>query len=448
MNVNCEQCGRTFEVPDERAGEAVDCPGCNASVSVPSEAGIRIKWGDVKPNKGPGSTSLSLSKPESPKAEQSSEAPPPEAESQPEEPDVIQVNCPSCDQHLEVPVELSGTVIDCPSCGGKVPISAEPPVSQSAPDIKVKCPSCEQHLAVPKELGGQTIDCPSCGSNIAVPSEAEDAEREEEYDPFRSNAEAGVPRVEEVPEPTPTPQVIIPAKAVSPTSQATFWQLIGRAFILNGSDFGKLGVMIAVSFIVQVVFVLLSVLFCITFPFLILIIIGYPSWFFAYGKLILNYSAEGETELPPFPDISENKYDLFIVGFFQCLAIGIVSFFPVGIGIKIESQVFVIVALSFSAFFTPLLAFYVAMFDSIVGMFRVDFIYRGLKVFFVHYCLVYVISVAVMIATFMVIPILGDMAILVIYAFPYSMIVVCRLLGFMYYTNRAKLGWLGEGNRR
>jgi len=88
------------------------------------------------------------------------------------------------------------------------------------------------------------------------------------------------------------------------------------------------------------------------------------------------------------------------------------------------------------------------MFDSIVGMFRVDFIYRGLRVFFVHYCLIYVISVAVMIATFMVIPILGDMAIMVIYAFPYPMIIVCRLLGFMYYSNRAKLGWLGEGNRR
>ena len=444
MDVNCDQCGHMFEVPVERTGEAVDCPDCNASVSVPSEAGIRIKWGDVKPNKGPGSTGLSLLKPESPKEEQSSEIPPSEVESQSEEPDVIHLNCPSCDQHLEAPVELSGTVIDCPSCDGKVPISGEPPVSQSAPDIKVECPSCEQYLAVPKELGGQTIDCPSCSSNVAVPSEVEGAGREEEYDPFRSNAEAGVPRIEEVPVPVPPGQVIIPAKAVPPTSHATFWQLIGRAFILNGSDFWKLGVMIAVSFIVQVVFVLLSVTFCLTFPFLILIIIGYPSWFFTYGKLILNYSAEGETELPPFPDILEDKYNLFIVGFFQCLAIGIVSFFPVGIGIKIESQDFVIVALSFSAFITPLLAFYVAMFDSIVGMFRVDFIYRGLKVFFVHYCLIYFISTSVMIATFMVLPILGGMGIMVIYAFPYPLIVVCRLLGFMYYTNRTKLRWLGE----
>ncbi len=87
------------------------------------------------------------------------------------------------------------------------------------------------------------------------------------------------------------------------------------------------------------------------------------------------------------------------------------------------------------------------MFDSIVGMFRVDFIYRGLKVFFVHYCLIYAISAAVMVATFMFMPVLGDMAILVIYAFPYPLIVVCRLLGFMYYANRAKLSWLGEGKR-
>ncbi len=34
--------------------------------------------------------------------------------------------------------------------------------------MKMECPSCKQHLDVPDELVGQTIDCPSCGENIAV----------------------------------------------------------------------------------------------------------------------------------------------------------------------------------------------------------------------------------------------------------------------------------------
>ena len=36
-------------------------------------------------------------------------------------------------------------------------------------DIKLNCPHCEQSLDIPSELLGQTVECPSCQGSIALP---------------------------------------------------------------------------------------------------------------------------------------------------------------------------------------------------------------------------------------------------------------------------------------
>ena len=37
--------------------------------------------------------------------------------------------------------------------------------------MKIQCPSCDQLLEVPEELFGQTIDCPDCDASFAAPSD-------------------------------------------------------------------------------------------------------------------------------------------------------------------------------------------------------------------------------------------------------------------------------------
>jgi len=39
-------------------------------------------------------------------------------------------------------------------------------------DLKVNCPHCNQSLDVPAELLGQTVDCPSCQGQMSLPSPA------------------------------------------------------------------------------------------------------------------------------------------------------------------------------------------------------------------------------------------------------------------------------------
>ena len=36
--------------------------------------------------------------------------------------------------------------------------------------MKIQCPSCDQRLEIPEELAGQTIGCPACNESLDVPS--------------------------------------------------------------------------------------------------------------------------------------------------------------------------------------------------------------------------------------------------------------------------------------
>ncbi len=47
-------------------------------------------------------------------------------------------------------------------------------------EYKIHCPSCAQHLSVPEELAGQLIDCPSCNKPMTLPDYAHAFDEEEE----------------------------------------------------------------------------------------------------------------------------------------------------------------------------------------------------------------------------------------------------------------------------
>jgi DNA-directed RNA polymerase subunit M/transcription elongation factor TFIIS len=446
MNVDCKQCGHPFEVPENKAGQTVDCPSCSTPVPLPSKVRIRVDQEDVKLNNDSGSTGLSLYKPEQPEPEpeQPAEVPPPEAESQPGEPDLIRVNCPSCDQHLKVPVELNGTVIDCPSCDGKMPISNESPAPQSAPDIKIECPSCQQHLVVPNELEGQAIDCPACNTKVPIP-------------------EATPP---ELPSNEVTPPVEKPAKHGEPS----FWRLIGRAFVLNGAGFAMLGALYAFSILFR--FLMNGSGYV---PFIggflpIVIWIGYCSWMFDYAKQTIVLSASGGWDLPElFGWTDQNASDLFINGFVQLIGIVLCCISPfilivlLGFNDNLDQERYSIAwvwTLGLGAFMCPVVTLCVSIFDGSNVLFYLMAALRGMKIFFFHYCVIHIISIVVVFSIFLLFLIqvgaslavefgfYGSIGMVVLLLAPliilYLIIVSCRLLGYMYYANRRKLRWLGE----
>lgn len=47
---------------------------------------------------------------------------------------MIDVHCPHCDTVLEVPADLAGTVVSCPSCGGRFPV--EVPAASQVIDVR------------------------------------------------------------------------------------------------------------------------------------------------------------------------------------------------------------------------------------------------------------------------------------------------------------------------
>ncbi len=36
--------------------------------------------------------------------------------------------------------------------------------------MKIQCPSCDQRLEIPEELAGQTIECPACNVSLGAPT--------------------------------------------------------------------------------------------------------------------------------------------------------------------------------------------------------------------------------------------------------------------------------------
>ena len=103
----------------------------------------------------------------------------------------VKLTCPQCGQHYSVEIDPSLIYEDmtCQNCGGKIPVSANPPAPPAAPDVLfkpgdpaatvLKCPSCQSTFTPPfdvkEHVGG--MDCPICGKGIRAPLENYDVNR-------------------------------------------------------------------------------------------------------------------------------------------------------------------------------------------------------------------------------------------------------------------------------
>jgi len=81
-------------------------------------------------------------------------------------------NCPHCQQSLEAPQEMLGTVIDCPACNNRIQLPSpqpEPPPKappQSAPQPQKRFVPKKTQSSHPSAGSGKRRLCPFCGENI------------------------------------------------------------------------------------------------------------------------------------------------------------------------------------------------------------------------------------------------------------------------------------------
>ena len=80
------------------------------------------------------------------------------------------IGCPFCGQHLEVPIELDNTTVNCPSCNKEVYLTKKDAIeercSKKNGSFRFECPFCQGTLEVPDELDNTTVNCPACNKEI------------------------------------------------------------------------------------------------------------------------------------------------------------------------------------------------------------------------------------------------------------------------------------------
>jgi len=110
-------------------------------------------------------------------------------------------------------------------------------------------------------------------------------------------------------------------------------------------------------------------------------------------------------------------------------------------------------AMFVSAFLFPVMLLGVAVMDSLVILINVKLLLRSLKIFFTHYLVIFAIFGAMNVLFYLLLigwavvswfvwPLQFLLIFLILPAFLYQMLVLCRLLGFMYYAHRKKLKWM------
>ena len=87
----------------------------------------------------------------------------------------MEIDCPHCSQHLDIPDDAIGATVTCPVCNGEFDIKATTPgpvppaprqTSTFAPGrVKLQCAKCRATVYGPTSSAGKTMNCPKCHRN-------------------------------------------------------------------------------------------------------------------------------------------------------------------------------------------------------------------------------------------------------------------------------------------
>ncbi|OGV67242.1 MAG: hypothetical protein A2283_04840 [Lentisphaerae bacterium RIFOXYA12_FULL_48_11] len=123
----CQGCSLSLSVSEVAVGQTFSCPSCKAEVQVPLP--------------------------------------------------VLRFLCPSCCSELSAPYELRNEVVSCPNCETGLRLPEK---------LALPCPSCSVNLEIEDEyylqLAGTVVECPECGGQLVIPGAAANVEQPEVSD--------------------------------------------------------------------------------------------------------------------------------------------------------------------------------------------------------------------------------------------------------------------------
>jgi hypothetical protein len=167
-------------------------------------------------------------------------------------------------------------------------------------------------------------------------------------------------------------------------------------------------------------------------------------YLFAFMQAIITSSAQGDTDMPPWPEVSNFVSDL-LGPFFRLIVIVVACVGPGFILLTISSPIGIVV-MFIGVLCLPMVLLTVAMADGLAGL-NPFVIFSGIAKVPGRYlciCLVFLVVLAVQrggefLLAYSPIPILP--AVIAIFLSLYGLAVEMRLLGLLYYTNRERFAW-------
>lgn len=167
-------------------------------------------------------------------------------------------------------------------------------------------------------------------------------------------------------------------------------------------------------------------------------------YLFAFMQAIITSSAQGETDMPPWPEISDFVGDL-LGPFFRLIAIVLACAGPGFVLLAVAPAIGVVVLL-LGLSCLPMALLTVAMADSLAGLNPI-IIFSGIAKVPGRYfciCVVFLVVLAVQrggeyVLAYSPIPLLPT--VIAIFLSLYGLAVEMRLLGLLYYTNRERFAW-------
>ncbi len=231
--------------------------------------------------------------------------------------------------------------------------------------------------------------------------------------------------------------------------RAPFFELLARAFYFPFKGNGKILLMAGTVSIGIVNFFLRYNIIPFIGVIVAVLVAGYLS---AYLIKVINHSADGEEELPDFPDFTD-WWDSILHPFFLILLTIIFSFLPaiayrLLITSKFSDPVFLLL-IGWGLFYIPMGMIAVAMSESLKPLNPLFIIPSIIKVIdrYVIACALLAVILAVEVLMKKVLalsfPLLGDL--LRTFLLLYFLTIEARILGLIYYENRERLSWFGEG---